>query len=151
MDNPGGGNFSSLPARLGEAPLPAPPTPDRHAAEWGLASLLIGCSLALGAPVTLILNTALAAVGTQIMGPDDVALARVGYYLACLLLIALAGLGIWFGLHGLGLAWRHERPIALPLAGALVCTVALVLWLFTTVDAVFVFEALRDQVARRAR
>ena len=82
---------------------------------------------------------------------DAVALARVGYYLACLLLIALAGLGIWFGLHGLGLAWRHERPIALPLAGALVCTVALVLWLFTTVDAVFVFEALRDQVARRAR
>ena len=43
---------------------------NRHAFEWGLASLLMGCFLALGAPVTLIFNVMILVAGPRAIPPQ---------------------------------------------------------------------------------
>src|SRR5262249_14302194 len=94
----------------------------RHAAEWGLASMLLGRALALLAVLMLIVNILLGTLARQIMGPADLQLAAVGGIVGGMVVLILSGLSVFFGIRSLVSASRHAQPAALGIAGTLVST-----------------------------
>jgi hypothetical protein len=118
--------------------LPAEPGPPWRAAEWGLASLALGCTLMVMAPTMLVLNTLLFTGGAQRMRPTDVALARIGIFAGTGAVFLLGLAGLTFGVIGLGGALRHKQPAALGLGGTLASLVGLLLWGIAGANALIV-------------
>jgi hypothetical protein len=118
---------------------PAGP-PRRRGAENGLASLFLGTVVALMAPLTLLVNILLAVHGPEGVrtGPREAALATVGFVVGLILVLLLGVAGLLFGVIGLVGARRQGQPVALPLAGVLLNVVGLFLFLFVSIDSVFV-------------
>jgi hypothetical protein len=118
-----------------------PPRPPRRSgAEHGLASLLLGVTVALLAPLTLLVNILMAVHGPRglRMGPGEVTLAIVGFVIAIIIVLVLGVVGLLLGAIGLVAARREGQPSALPLAGLLLNLVGLFLFLIASLDAVFV-------------
>jgi hypothetical protein len=107
---------------------------NRHAAEWGLASLLCGCMLLLAAPVTLILVLQLADVGRRVMGRTDLFIAFIVSTIAMTLVIALTIASLIGALKSLLSARSRKQPAALGFFGVLVAVFAIPLWGFTAAD-----------------
>jgi hypothetical protein len=112
----------------------------RRGAENGLASLLLGVVVALMAPLTLLVNILMV-----VHGPDGLhtvaghaALLTVGFVVGLVLVLLLGVAGLLFGVLGLVGALRQGQPVALPLAGVFLNVVGLLLFLFVSIDSVFV-------------
>jgi hypothetical protein len=116
---------------------------NRHAAEWGLASLLLGAMLSVTALLMLVLNVLLGTMAPQIMGPGDVHLATVGACFGVAAVVGVASFGMAAASFGLTSAIRRRQPAALPLAGIVACALALLLWLVATVDLFMVLDLMR--------
>ncbi len=115
--------------------LVAPPPRSAH---WGLAALLVGGPLMVGAPIQLQLNRSLWTLGPQGM---KLPIAFAGTLGCFVLIMALGGTGILCGVRGWMLAPSERQPIALSLAGTILSGVALVIWLGIFVDLMaFFFE-----------
>ena len=110
----------------------------RYAAEWGLASLLMGGVLAIIAPVMLVFNLIFWLQGPRVLAPQDMWLAHkaaiVGVAFLALLCLASVGFGIK--------AWRAAsatfQPAGLAVAGTLVSLLALGLWIITGADLIMI-------------
>ncbi len=100
------------------------------AAQWGLASLLMGGLFILMAMLELQLNMQLFVYSSRFSIRD----ARQIHDSAMLAAIILPGLtitSIAFGIRGVALAYKRAQPCALAWAGVLMSTLALALWFFT--------------------
>jgi hypothetical protein len=111
-----------------------------HGAQWGLASLWLGGLVVLLAPLTLIVNILMAAIGPQglHMAQPEIRLSSYGLVIALGLVLLLGLAGLVFGVIALSAARARRQPLGLALAGIFVSVVGLLLFLFTAVDTVFV-------------
>jgi hypothetical protein len=120
---------------------PEPPPPPQHAPQFGLASLVLGAVVFVVAPVVLVLTTQIVELGRG--SPSDAEirawLARVG--VTGPFLIAL--LGAWLGVRGLQRHRVEGGSYALPLAGLVLCAVALLEWGVATYAVVWTVESMR--------
>ncbi|SRR6266545_2265778 len=109
-------------------------------AQCGLASLWLGGLVVLLAPLTLIVNILLAAVGPEHlhMAQPEISLSSYGLLIALTLVLFLGVAGVVFGIVGIGAARARRQPIALPLAGLIVSVAGLLLFLFVSIDTLFV-------------
>jgi hypothetical protein len=123
-------------------PIDPSEVPDRRAAEWGLASVLIGALLVLGSPVLLIVNILMAAFGPSALGMNlgAIRLATIGFVAVLGLLLALGVMGVVFGVYSLVAARPRGQSIALGLTGLLICVVGLVMLIVVGIDTGFVLE-----------
>jgi hypothetical protein len=108
---------------------PAATPADRHAYEWGLASVLLGGLLAGTAPVTLIFNLLLWQAGSGVISRSEMRLAHMGGILSILVIGLLCVTSLCFGILGVRWSVATRRPVALPLTGILVSSLALMLWI----------------------
>jgi hypothetical protein len=88
-------------------------------AEWGLASLVLGCVLAFLGPIGLVLTFAMESSHFWAWPRDQRLFAGVGGYLAAVLLLALAVAGIGFGVRSMRAARRVRQPVARGLVGVM--------------------------------
>ena len=120
----------------------APEYTTRHAAEWGLASLIMGSVVVIIAPVTLLLNIWLWVFRRDVIPPEHLRLAYNGLLGGIILVFVLALLGIVFGIRGLVLAAVRYQPAGLAAAGIIVSTIALFLWIFVSIDLIMIMEGM---------
>src|SRR5260221_36592 len=90
-------------------------------AQWGLASLVIGSVIYLASPVLLAFNTIFAHSGRYGV---PMGLAWTASMIGWSALLVLAGLNVWFGIHGWLLARRQNEPVAFGVAGTLMAGAA---------------------------
>lgn len=113
----------------------------RHAAEWGLASLLLGGVLTIIAPITLIFNLIFWLQGPRIIAPQDMGLAHKAGIVGVGFVVVLCLVSLSFGIK----AWRSAsaafQPAGLAVAGTLVSLLALVLWIITGADLILILTA----------
>lgn len=114
--------------------------------NWGLASLLIGCTFILMAPLLLIVSIQMAAYGpaTLNMNPTTIDLAATGMYLG----IAVGGFvivcSIIFGILGIALARSQGRSVALGVAGLFASIFGLVVIVVAVVDLIMVMDMFKQ-------
>jgi hypothetical protein len=122
---------------------PRPPSPEpaaspmsRHAAEWGLASLLGGGIVLLCIPVFSVFDLLYWVLGRQVVSTAKdwaMGLVYIGAVGASILAISLAAASLAIGIRALVSASRRQQPAGLALAGTLMSAAAL---LVTTCMAV---------------
>src|SRR5947208_3111188 len=124
--------------RLRDAPLPKPARD--LSLQRGLAALLLGAILVIGALVVIIINILMASIGPMRMGmsPGDVAFATVALIVGQVLVLALGIFGLVLGIRGI-LAGRSEgESTALAWAGVLASGFGSLLWIMACVNMITV-------------
>lgn len=107
---------------------------------WGLAALLIGCTLLVSACVLMVFNILLFRGG--LMGiPLD--LARPAGLGAVLGVAAFGASSVWFGLRGWSESGRRGESQAFGVAGTGASLVGLVAWLVAGVDLLAILGLFR--------
>lgn len=106
---------------------------DRAAAEWGLASLLMGGVLVLTAMLMLHLNLHMYH-NPRAWWPNDVRALRYVVLVGSVALVGLTGASVAFGVRGVLLAHRRRHPSALAWAGVQIAIFAGFLWIVTLVN-----------------
>ncbi len=109
-----------------------------NAAQWGLASLLIGCTLLLASSVTLVFNVVLFRAGASGI---PTGLALVGGLIGCLAVSALGLASLLFGILGWSRAYATGTSPALGVAGVAVSLAGLVAWLIAAIDLIAILES----------
>jgi hypothetical protein len=109
------------------------------AAQWGLASLLIGCTLVVAGCVTLVFNVLLFR-----SGPAGIptGLAFAGGLIGALAVSALGVASLVFGLLGWQRAYADRSSPALGVAGTGASIAGLVTWLIATIDLIVILYSL---------
>jgi hypothetical protein len=120
-----------------------PPAPEaaaaqgRHAAEWGLASLILGGVLAVLALLTVIFDVLYRSNLDRIRpGRSDVLVTVCFCGILTALFAALGLVNLFLALTGLRSALGRRQPAGLPLAALLLGGVVAVLWLAVFVGMV---------------
>jgi hypothetical protein len=106
---------------------------------WGLAALLIGCTLLMSACTLMVFNVILFMRG--LMGiPRD--LAQIGGVIG-MVSVALLGIcaALW-GYRGWSAAVRQGESTAMGVAGTVVAVVGLVAWLIAALDLLAVLDVI---------
>lgn len=124
------------PEAVGQASLA--PADVRHAAEWGLASLLLSGVSAVVALLTVLFGTIYYANFIQVRpGRGEATLTVVFTGAIALLFSALSVASVFFGVIGLRSAGARRQPAGLPLAGTLLSVVVVLMWVAVTIGLVF--------------
>jgi hypothetical protein len=128
------------PPRSAGPEAPASPM-SRHAAEWGLASLLTGGFLLLCTAIIVVFNllfwnTGEHAVMTAARWATQ--LVVVGAVITALVLMGLGAASVAMGVRALQSAARRRQPAGLAAAGTMVSAAALVLWTLTAIGGIMV-------------
>lgn len=105
----------------------------RYAAEWGLASLLMGCTLSVLAGITLLLNLQMFLSG-PVWALEDIERLKMAAKLGAGILISLSTISLLMGIGGVVAAFRRCQPCPLGLAGILMSLSAITLWAFATIN-----------------
>jgi hypothetical protein len=102
---------------------------DLSAAQWSIASFVLGGLAWVFAPLFLIVTILMAEFGPSSMHVDrgEVVLITFGIGLTFLLVLAQAGMGLTFAIIGLQGARSRRQTIALPVSAIIVSALALVL------------------------
>ena len=106
--------------------------PTRHAAEWGLASLLLGGLLVIMGMLEMQINQQM--YGPHRLSANDAHPIVYAAILGALLLAGMTSASIAFAIRSLVLAIKHSQPSALGWAGLMISTFALLLWIGTFID-----------------
>jgi hypothetical protein len=115
----------------------APAARATHAAEWGLASLILGGVLAVLALLTVIFGVLYKANLNQLRpGRGDMMVTIFFCGILTLLLTFLALANVILGFVGLRAAVAHKQPAGLPLAALLLGGVVALLWVAVFVGMV---------------
>jgi hypothetical protein len=122
-------------AHAAQADIRTPNTGFTNAAQWGLASLFIGCTLLLAACIILVFNVLLFRGGPAGI---PVGLAFMGGLIGTAGLSALGLASFMFGVYG----WRQAHMIgsspALAVAGVFVSLAGLMAWLIAAIDLLMI-------------
>jgi hypothetical protein len=97
---------------------------------------MVGVPVFVAAPVQMILS----AIFWRTPGNVGFPQALVATLLYLLAIFALSITGIVFGLRGWLLATSERQPIALGLAGTILCTVTLLIWVGVAADLMAFFH-----------
>jgi hypothetical protein len=124
------------PYRPAEAPSAAPMS--RHAAEWGLASLLGGGFLMVTAAVILVLNLIFWNAGPTVLSPADMRLALAAALVGVPAMLGLCIASLIVGVRAVQSAATRAQPAGLALVGALISAGALMLWTFAGADLLMI-------------
>lgn len=119
-----------------DEPLPGAGGP----AAWGLAGLLIGCTLLLSACTLMVFNVILFLSGLNNIPLD---LARPAAMVATGGVAALGVLALVFGVRGWAGAARRGESAAFGVAGTAAAAVGLIAWLVAGVDLLAVLGVFR--------
>jgi hypothetical protein len=123
---------------------PGPEPMNRHAAEWGLASLLFGGIVVMCMPplVPFLLLYYLNGREVSATAPASaMAVMYLGVYVACILAIGSALISLLMGIRALFSASWNRQPVGLPLAGTLTSAAAVVVTIFMTIGALMIIHA----------
>jgi hypothetical protein len=102
---------------------------NRHAAEWGLAGLLLNLTLLLLAALALLVWGSVIQVHEQRWDHGSLVRICIALLSTEFLVLLLIAVGIAFSVRGLLAARSQRTPAALPLAALLVGLVDLLFWL----------------------
>jgi hypothetical protein len=106
---------------------------------WGLAALLIGCSLLMSACMLMVFNVILFRSG---MGGIPRELAQIGGVIGMVSVALLGACGAWWGYRGWSAAVRQKESTAMGVAGTVVSVVGLVAWLIAAIDLLAVLDVI---------
>jgi hypothetical protein len=106
---------------------------------WGLAGLLIGCTLLVSSCVLMVFNELLFARGLQGIPMD---LAHAGAVIGVAGVAVLGVLAVVSGARGWAAASRREESVALGVAGTAAGLVGLVAWLIAGIDLLAILGVL---------
>jgi ABC-type Co2+ transport system permease subunit len=108
------------------------PTPSGrlgHATNWGLASLIMGCTLAITAVLMLlVILQGFQHILFMRWRPADIEVGRKWGQVIMGVVIGFAGLGLLLGLNGLLSPRSWGQPRGLAIAGIFVCALSGFLW-----------------------
>jgi hypothetical protein len=108
--------------------------------SWGLAALLIGCTLLISACALMVFNVILFQGG--LFGiPRD--LARLGGTIGVIGVAVLGLLAVIFGVRGWVAAARRGESVAFGVAGTLAAVVGFVAWAIAGIDLLAILGVLR--------
>jgi hypothetical protein len=108
----------------------ASPAQSRYAAEWGLASLLMGSVMVLAALLMLITLIWYLILISQVRpSRSDVRLAVTITGVLTGLFVVVCAVGVTCGVVGVRAAWARCQPGGLPVAGLVLSLLAFLLWL----------------------
>jgi hypothetical protein len=117
-------------------PLDAPddrdaarPPAARVAAEWGLASVLMGGVLVVCCPIMLIFDWLSYSGSSSALSGSDLKTSRLAAVFVYVMVIAFGGAALGFGIRAWQAAAAHRQPLGLALAGVFTSGVGLLLWL----------------------
>lgn len=130
------GSKTDRPPDLVLARPDAPPAPSRHAAEWGLASLLLNGFMVILAPLALIEWSTVVSVHAVRWDRSSLMAICVSLTVCEFGVVFLLVVGLIQGVIGLKMAWRQDTPSALPMAGMLTGIVGLVFWTVILISSV---------------
>lgn len=111
------------------------------AAEWGLASLLMGGVLVLTAMLMLHINLHMYH-NPRAWWPNDVQPLRYVVGVGAFAVVGLSLASVGFGIRGVWLAFRHRQTSALAWAGMLIGIFAGCLWIVALVNSFAVTDML---------
>jgi hypothetical protein len=103
------------------------------AAQWGLASVLVGCTLLVAACVLLVFNVLLFRAGPAGI---QIGLAFAGALLGALAVSALGLASLLFGVRGVQQAYAEGSSPALAVAGLGASLAGLAAWLIAAIDLI---------------
>ena len=115
--------------------------PTRHAAEWGLASLILAGVLGVLAMLTL-LAVAQIFFGPPIWARQDLRAIFWVSIVFVVLILGMTGAATAFGIVSLVSAVKRGQPLALGLAGLLLSIFVLLVWIFVLIDLFSVLDFL---------
>jgi hypothetical protein len=119
---------------------------DRHAAEWGLASLFLGGVLCVMALVAMLLNLFVGSLARNIMSPGDARLALNAAFIVLGAVFLLTLFSIGAAVKGVFSAQNRQHPAALPLAGLFLSFLALIVWIIAAFEIIGILTALARHV-----
>jgi hypothetical protein len=109
-----------------------------RAAQWGLGSLLIGCTVLLASCVTMVFNV-------QVFhgGPSGIhtALAFVGGLIGVTAVAALGIASLVFGIRGWQLSYTDRSSPAFGIAGTAASAIGLITWLIAGIDLIAILQS----------
>jgi hypothetical protein len=118
-------------------------TIDRHAAEWGLASSILGGVFVIIAPIVLMLNAWLWSSGWDHLRGRERDWIRVGVVVGLCFVAFVCVLAVVFGLIGLSSARLRSQPKALPLAGIILGVFSCLIWTIVGIDLLAIVRFFR--------
>jgi len=115
----------------GPGPESTPPLafPGRRAAEWGLASLLMGSVFMLLCPLTLLVWASVISVHEKRWDKPSVNTICTALIVTEFGVLVLILVGVVFGLVGWSTARTERAPAALPVAGTMLGLMTLLFWI----------------------
>ena len=118
-------------------------TIDRHAAEWGLASSILGGVFVVIAPIVLMLSAWLWTSGWDRLPGRERDWIRVAVVVGLCLVAIACVLAVVFGLIGLSSARLRNQPRALALTGIILGIFACLFWTFVGIDLLAIVRFIR--------
>jgi hypothetical protein len=106
---------------------------------WGLAGLLIGCTLLVSSCALMAFNVLLFSRGFRGIPRD---LAQIGGVIGVTGVAVLGVLAVVFGARGWAAASRREESVALGVAGTAAGVVGLVAWLIAGINLLAILDVL---------
>jgi hypothetical protein len=113
----------------------------RHAAEWGLASLLCGGIMLMCMPPLVVFDLLFWLHGREVVGTAAaaaMAIVYLGMYVSAIVVIGLSLVGLVIGIRALLSASRHRQPAGLALAGTVISAAALVTTILMSVGTILI-------------
>jgi hypothetical protein len=110
----------------------------RHAAEWGLASLVSGAALMITGAVMLVFNLIFWNTGPKVLDNADMHLALMTALIGVPGMVGLCGASLYTGVRAIQSAATRRQPAGLPLAGTLISAGGLMMWLITGADLLMI-------------
>ena len=107
---------------------------------WGLAALLIGCTLLISSCALMVFNVILFQGGLRGIPRD---LAQIGGLVAVVGVAVFGIFAIAFGLRGWSAASRQGEPTAFGIAGTMAAAVGFVGWLIAGIDLLAILRVFR--------
>jgi predicted permease len=102
--------------------------PTHHASAWGLASLLISCTLLVVFLQSVVYFTYSSRSNFDQFGGSQEGLMPIVSYVLLFGMVGLSLLALLFGIVGLASGFARGQPVGLPTAGLFVSLFLLVLW-----------------------
>jgi hypothetical protein len=138
LSRPGKPTSWNVDTLAGQPDFRAPITGFTSAVQWGLASILIGCTLLVTASVVLVFNVLLFHGGPAGI-PTGLALA--GGLIAALVVSALGLASLLFGVRGWQEAYASSSSPGLSIAGVGASVVGLVAWMIVAIDLIAILTS----------
>jgi hypothetical protein len=123
--------------------VPQEATTSGQGAAWGLASLWLGSTVLLAAPLMVVYLLLAWQFGPKrplrLENPDELAFSVVTV-LGTMGMLGLAGCGLWFGLKGRRIDRDNRRESPLPSAGILMGAAAGIAWIIVGINVLFILN-----------